>query len=158
MMKCPSARVVIVKFRASLHQKERRLAFRSRFSEDERAIVEVHREQTYLARDFGTRLLPAETPRDHQMEDEEQLPFQFEDNPLAEPVQRNDRPSFQLGQGWIDGPKKERGRQPDVLHAMPDDTRREGVQVEEDVGQLVVPRDRDAQAAQLVGLAAFGRP
>ena len=70
------------------------------------------------------------------MEDEEQLPFQFEDNPFAEPVQCDDRLPFQLGQGWIDGPKKEWGRQPNVLHAMPDDTRSEGVQVEEDVGKL----------------------
>ena len=130
------ARVVIVKRRASTDEKQRRLAFRSRFSEDQRAVVEVHREQTDLTRDSGTRFLPAETPGDHQMQNEEQLALQLEDDPLTEPVQRDDGLALQRRQGWIDGTQEERGRQPDAVHAMPDDARSEGVQVEQDVGEL----------------------
>ena len=70
------------------------------------------------------------------MQDEEQLALQLEDDPLTESVQRDDSLALQLRQGWIDGPQEERGREPDALHAMPDDARSEGVQVEQDVGEL----------------------
>ena len=70
------------------------------------------------------------------MQDDEQFAFQLEDDPLTEPMQRDDGLPLQLRQGWMDGTQEEWGGQPYSLHPMSDDTRSEGVQVEEDVGQL----------------------
>ena len=98
--------------------------------------VEVEREQPDLAGNLRARLLPAETSGDHQVQDEEQLAFQLEDDPLTEPMQRDDSLPLERRQRRIDGTQEERGGEPDPLHPMPDDTRSEGVQIQEDVGKL----------------------
>jgi hypothetical protein len=131
-----STGVVLRQRRPSLHDEQRCLAFGSSLREQQRAVVEVEREQADLAGNTRTARLPAESTGDHQMEDQEQLALRFHDNALAEPVEVDDGSPFHRRERRIDGAKKKRRGEPHAFDAVSDDTRAQRVEIQQDVGEL----------------------
>ena len=70
------------------------------------------------------------------MQDEKELTLQLEDNPLAKTIQRDDGFSLNRGQRRINRAQEKWRSQPDAFDSMTDHTRRERMQVEQDVGKL----------------------
>src|SRR5687767_12180627 len=70
------------------------------------------------------------------MQDEKELTLQLEDNPLAKTIQRDDGFSLNRGQRRINRAQEKWRSQPDAFDSMIDHTRRERMQVEQDVGKL----------------------
>jgi len=72
---------------------------RARLGQKQRSGAEIECGESDARRDFGRGLLPVETRRDHQVEDEEKLVLQLEDDALSEPSQAQQRLPFPLLDG-----------------------------------------------------------
>ncbi|MNC86801.1 hypothetical protein D3C83_24810 [compost metagenome] len=86
---------------------QRRLLPGPRFGHDQRAVREVDRQQTHLAGDACARVLPAESPGDHQVEDQEQLTLELEHDALPQPVEIDDPAAHGRGQRRVDRAQQE---------------------------------------------------
>jgi hypothetical protein len=128
------ARIVIRERGPSLHDEQRRLSFGAGLGEQQRAVLEVEREQANLSRNLRTARLPAESTRNHQMEDEKQLALGLHHHTLAEAVKVHDRASLNGRERRIDGSQQERRRQPHMPRRGADHTRTAAREIEQDVG------------------------
>ena len=99
--------IVLRQCLASANDMERRLTLTAGFGEQQRPVVEVEGEQSDLPRDPGSLRLPAETTRNHQVEDEVQLMVEREDHPFAKPMEVLYRVAFDRGDRRVDGSEKE---------------------------------------------------
>jgi hypothetical protein len=99
-------------------------------------MLEVDREQSDLPGNPGTGILPTESPRDHQMEDKEEIARGLDGDALAETMEIDDGAAFEFPERRVDGPQQERRRQSYAGDPPPDDSRPQRVEVEEDVRQL----------------------
>ena len=128
-----AAGIVFLQRRRSAHDEQRCLPLRSGLREKERTVAEVECEKADLPWNPRASLLPAKPARNHQMQNQKQLPLQLEHDALAEALQADDRPAFHGRQRRIDGPKEKRRCEPDPVDTTPDDARRQRMKVEEDV-------------------------
>ena len=99
-------------------------------------MLEVDRQQADLPRNGCAWWLPAKSAGNHQVKHEEEFALGFEDDPLAEPMKVDDRAAVDRRQRRVDRAQEKRRRQTDALHLLPDDTRPQRVEVQEDVRQL----------------------
>ena len=131
-----AAAVVLAKSGFATHDVNRRSTLRARLGEEQRAVVEVERGQSELARDLRAARQPLESARNHQMDDDEEIVFEREHDSLAEAADRDDFASFEGGRGGLDGAEHERVRQPQFLERMAEHARLEGLDVNRDVGKF----------------------
>ena len=131
-----AARIVLRQRRAARDDVKRGLLLRPGLRHHERAVIEVDRQQADLAWDFAARGLPAETAGNHQVKDQEQLAFTFQHDAFAEAMERDNLPPFDRRKRRIDRSKQERAREPDAGDALPDDARRQRVEIEQDVREF----------------------
>ena len=68
------------------HELQRRALLRARLGQQQRAVREVERRQDHLRPDArrSARLAPAQPPRDHQVDDQEELVVELEHDALAD--------------------------------------------------------------------------
>ena len=109
-------------------------AFRPGLGESERAALEVERGEPELARELGTGRLPVQPPRDHQMENEEELIVELEDDPLAKPAQATNRFAERGIEGRVEGADEEGMGNPNPIERPPGDAPVETLDVHDDVG------------------------
>ena len=102
----------------------------------QRAAREVERRQAQLPGHGRARWAPAQTPGDHQVQDEEQVVVDADDDPFAEAFHGLHRAPLGGLERGRDGPQHERAEQPGPLDSLPDDARREAGHVHLDVRQL----------------------
>ena len=131
-----SARVVVVERLFARHHVKRGALLRSGFGQDQRAVRKIERGKAHAACERRAGRLPAQPPRDHQVQHEEARSVELEDDPLADASQSADDLAVQRRQRRIHRPHEERARQPHALEGSSDHARLERVQVERDVRQL----------------------
>ena len=73
---------------------------------------------------------------DHKVEDEEQIAFEREDDPLAEATEGRDSLSLARLDGGIERPEEKRAGHPDLFQPLPRDSRVKRLDVDDDIGQL----------------------
>jgi hypothetical protein len=70
------------------------------------------------------------------MDHEQQLIVEFEDEPLADAADAAHGPAEDAVEGRIVRAQDERAREGDALEALADDVARQGLEIDDDVGQL----------------------
>src|SRR5688572_19061889 len=103
--------------------------FGARLGENQRAMLEVQREQPDLSWDARTRILPPETAGDHQVEHQTGLALGFEHNPLTETMQVDNPAALDRGQRRVDRSEKEGGSEAHGAHLVTNDARTQRVEV-----------------------------
>jgi hypothetical protein len=83
-----TARIERLERRLTQHAMQRCAALRTGLGERERAGREFEDRQRYPARRLGAAVLPAQSSRDHQMDDEEEFTLERNDDALAESAHR----------------------------------------------------------------------
>ena len=118
------------------HDVERCLSFRTCLGEDQRALGEIEREESYLARNRGPGRFPSKASRDHQVKDEEQVSFRLEDNPFAEPPKADEFPSLDARERRVHRTQEKGIGESDSCDSPPDESRFQRVQIQQDVREL----------------------
>ena len=131
-----AARVVLGQRRFAAHEVQARALVRARLGEDQRAARKVERGEAPLARRARPALTPAEAPRDHQVEDQEQIALEREYDPLAEPAEAEHALSLGRGERRIDAAQERRTHDAHALERLAHAPRREAFDVDGDVGEL----------------------
>lgn len=115
---------------------ERRTPLGPRFGQQQRADGKVDSEEALLAWKLRPGRFPTEAAGDHQVEDQKQLPFQLDRDPLAEPVERRDPAALGRLERRGGRPKGERTGEPNGRDRVAEDVRPQRMQVQEDVREL----------------------
>ncbi len=130
------ARVLLGERGLSPHRIEGRPLLRARLREEQGPRREVEGGQAHLSRNLRPARAPVEPPRDHQVEDQEQLLRERDHEALAEPPERAHRAAHQRVEGWVHGAEEEGARQAEALERLAEDPGPERVDVHLDVRQL----------------------
>ena len=77
--------------RLALHEVQRRPPLRARLGKGERPVVELEHCERDPAGRSGAGRQPAQPPRDHQVDHEEELALELEHDPLADPAEADGR-------------------------------------------------------------------
>ena len=93
----------------------RRALLRRRLGEDQRAVREVERREPDLARDLLAALLPAQPPRDHQVDHDEALALDADHDALAHALDGLDLRAVELARRRRHRAQHERARDPHRL-------------------------------------------
>ena len=115
---------------------QRRALLRRCLGEDQRAVRKVERREPDLARQLLAARLPAQPPRDHQVDHDEAIAVDADHDPLAEPLDRLDDRAGELLRRRRHRAQHERARDPDPLERLADDQRAQALDVDRDVGEL----------------------
>src|SRR5713101_8870291 len=115
---------------------DRGAPLRSRLRKDERAVRKVEGGERDPAGKLRAFPGPAQPPRDHEMKHEEQLAFERDHYPLAEPAHAGDLRALGGGDRRRHAAQHEGIEEPHALERLPDETRFEVVDVDGDVGKL----------------------
>src|SRR5437867_55302 len=139
------------------HHMERRALLCTRLGEYERPGGEVERGEIDPASEPCRGRSPVETARDHEVDDEEELVFELDHDALSEPAEPENRLPLQGAEGWLDGAKEKRARQPNAAERLSNEVRDETLDVDDDVGQLGHARPRvERPAARVTRLDPTG--
>ncbi len=131
-----AARVMRGQRRCTAYEMERDPSRRARLGHEQGATVEIKRGQADLAWNRRARGLPAKPPGDHQMDDGKHVILELPGDPLAETQQPdNPLPCHRL-ERRVDRTQQKGVGETYSRESLPDDSRRERVKVEFDVGKL----------------------
>src|SRR5450759_5266509 len=131
-----AARVERLKGLAPGDEPDPRPLLRARLGQEERPRVEIQRKEAELFRDRGGGFPPVQAPRDHEMQDEEEIFFERKHDSLAEPGHGRQAPAFHLPERWLHGAQYERARESDLPEHIPLQESLEVFDVHRDVRQL----------------------
>jgi hypothetical protein len=92
------------------HEMERRALLGAGLGEKQGPVLEIEGSKTEPSGQLRAAILPVQTARHHQVQDQEQIVLEREDDPLADPVQVPDLPALHLADRRIDAPDEERAR------------------------------------------------
>jgi len=93
-------------------------AFGARFGEDERAVRKVERGEVVAAAEFGSEGAPVKATGDHEVKDEPEAVVEFEDDALADAVERANGVPFDRFHGGLDGTEEERAGNADPFRGV----------------------------------------
>src|ERR1700682_3525141 len=83
-------------------QPERGASFRAGLGENQRSVREVERGEADLAGHFGSGGYPAETARNHEVNDEEEIVLELQDDALSHSPHTENQFPIRRADGWID--------------------------------------------------------
>jgi len=113
-----AAGIVFVDRRAARDDVESRPFLTPLLGHEKRSVFEVERSEAATLRDAHTRLAPAQTPRNHEVQDEEELVLELDHDPLADPLDPTDLLFDRLFRGWLHGPQPERTPKAETRQAL----------------------------------------
>src|SRR5262249_36947095 len=120
------------------HQLHRGSFLRARLGEEQRAVREVERGEQHLGTHtrLSAWLAPAQPPRDHQVQDQEQIAIEFEDDPLPDPPDAADQLATNRLEWRIDRSQDEGTEEIDARETMPDDMAGQRLEIDDNVGKF----------------------
>ncbi len=107
--------IVFVQPVGAANQMQGRAFLLARLGHDQRAVLEIERGEAQFGRQLCTRIAPAQSPRDHQVQHQEQVALELEHNPLAESAQTRHAASLRVSDRRLDGAKQERATESHAL-------------------------------------------
>jgi hypothetical protein len=124
---------VFRKLTFSLNEMQRSAPLRPGFGQQQSAGRKVEGGKADSARRLRPGRLPAQPPRDHEVQDQEQLVVQFQDESLAEPAQATDRFPRGLCQRRGHTAQQKRAAQPHLVQGLSDDAGMQTFQIDHDI-------------------------
>jgi hypothetical protein len=120
----------------SSDEMNRRAALCPSLREDKETRWELERSECELPAELGVVWAPAQTARDHQVDDQEEITLEYEDDPLADSAQPEDLLARGFAYGRIKRANYERIADDNALESLVDNSRGEPLQVQQDVREL----------------------
>ena len=108
----------------------------ARLGEDEGAGGKVEGGEAHALRHRGARIPPSQAPGNHQVDDDEEPSFEFDDELLGEPAHPGHDAAAGLRHGWRHRAQHERARDADVVETGADDAAIEAFQINREVRQF----------------------
>ena len=120
----------------ALDHVQRRAVLGARLGEQQRARGEVERREPHFRRRLRSSGPPFEAARDHQVEDEEDLPLHLPHDALPQAPQPHDPAALGGRECRIDGAQQRRADDTRALEGLAHDTGRQRLEVNRDVGEF----------------------
>ncbi len=120
----------------ALEDVERRPPLSTGFGEDQAPGGEIERREAEAPIERRSWSAPVEPARDHEMEDEEELPLDADHEPLSDSPELEHRAAGGGGDRGIDRLQEKRARDPDALEDLALDPRRELFQIDRQIRKL----------------------
>src|SRR5947207_7096375 len=116
-----SAHVEVSQRRVASNQVQRSSAFGSRFGKRESTATKIKQCEADARRSLVHGVEPAQPPRDHQMDDQEQFLFECDNDALAQAPHFLHTFALRFDDGWYCAAQHEWIDQPDALKRLTDD-------------------------------------